>query len=150
MADEADDIVSTPLPPSKITSTTQSTTQSTLTNNSCKGDDGADLYQQPTYCQPQANSEEKPPNMKRRSYSTMNIMSDENGLKSYFVGPLDLDRHSKLPFFMRMHGSVLPKMLVPLLLIGVWATLITCITKFVHDRKEIRSVDALLDSLTIV
>ncbi|KIN08148.1 hypothetical protein OIDMADRAFT_152255 [Oidiodendron maius Zn] len=51
----------------------------------------------------------------------------------YFVGPLDLDKHSKLPYFMRMHGSVLPRMIVPLLLITSWATLITCISKFVRN-----------------
>ena len=49
------------------------------------------------------------------------------------VGPLDLDAHSKLPFFMRMHGSVLPRMILPLIMITAWASLITCISKFVHD-----------------
>ncbi|KAG0646345.1 non sense mediated decay [Hyphodiscus hymeniophilus] len=49
------------------------------------------------------------------------------------VGPRDMDRHSKLPYFMQMHGSVLPRMILPLLFIGSWATIITCISKFVHE-----------------
>ncbi|PQE26366.1 hypothetical protein CJF30_00001107 [Rutstroemia sp. NJR-2017a BBW] len=48
----------------------------------------------------------------------------------YFVGPRDLDAHSKLPYFMRLHGSVIPRMIVPLFLIACWSTLITCISKF--------------------
>lgn len=41
-------------------------------------------------------------------------------------------KHSKWPFFMRMHGSVLPKMLVPLIVVSLWSTAITCISKFVY------------------
>ncbi|KAH8601893.1 Bestrophin, RFP-TM, chloride channel-domain-containing protein [Bisporella sp. PMI_857] len=54
-------------------------------------------------------------------------------LEDYFAGPRDMDRHSKLPYFMRMHGSVLPRMILPLLWVSCWATLITCISKFVHN-----------------
>ena len=53
-------------------------------------------------------------------------------------------RHSKLPFFMRMHGSVTPKMIVPLLFIACWATAITCIHKLVRSL----AVDSVL--LTIL
>ncbi|KAI4851009.1 membrane protein [Aureobasidium sp. EXF-8845] len=52
-------------------------------------------------------------------------------MEDYFAGPRDMARHSKLPFFMRLHGSVLPKMILPLLFIGGWATMITLISKFV-------------------
>ena len=38
-------------------------------------------------------------------------------------------KHSKWPIFMQMHGSILPKMIVPLFSIGAWATLITCLTE---------------------
>lgn len=34
---------------------------------------------------------------------------------------------------MRMHGSILPKMILPLLSVAAWATLITCISKYVHN-----------------
>jgi len=34
---------------------------------------------------------------------------------------------------MRMHGSVLPRMIPPLILIGIWSTAITCISKFVYE-----------------
>ncbi|KFY38175.1 hypothetical protein V495_06715 [Pseudogymnoascus sp. VKM F-4514 (FW-929)] len=54
-------------------------------------------------------------------------------LDDYFVGPRDLDGHSKLPYFIRMHGSVLPRMIIPLFCVGAWATLITCISEFVTN-----------------
>lgn len=31
-----------------------------------------------------------------------------------------------------MHGSITPRMIIPLVFVGAWATLITCISKFVH------------------
>ncbi|RHZ62347.1 hypothetical protein CDV55_105369 [Aspergillus turcosus] len=52
---------------------------------------------------------------------------------SYFHGPRDLDKHSKWPAFLRMHGSVLPKLILPLLFVAAWSTLITCISFFVHN-----------------
>jgi len=54
-------------------------------------------------------------------------------LDDYFVGPRDINRHSKWPYFFRLHGSVLPKMILPLIFVGAWATAITCISQFVHD-----------------
>ncbi len=33
---------------------------------------------------------------------------------------------------MRMHGSVLPKMILPLTIVAAWSTTITCISQFVH------------------
>ena len=42
-----------------------------------------------------------------------------------------MSKHSKCPFFMRMHGSVLPKMIIPLLVVTCWSTLITCISTFI-------------------
>jgi putative membrane protein len=59
----------------------------------------------------------------------------DDGIDHYFVGPRDLDSHSKLPHFMRLHGSVMPKMIVPLLVVGAWATLITVISKYVYNCK---------------
>jgi len=53
-------------------------------------------------------------------------------LEDYFAGPRDMDRHSKLPYFMRMHGSVTPRMILPLLWITCWSTLITAISIKVH------------------
>jgi len=50
------------------------------------------------------------------------------------VGPRDLDHHSKWPVFLRVHGSVTPEMVLPLLFVAGWATMITLISKFVHDR----------------
>lgn len=41
-------------------------------------------------------------------------------------------KHSKWPFFLRMHGSVLPKMIVPLIVVTIWSTAITVISKMVY------------------
>jgi ion channel-forming bestrophin family protein len=46
-----------------------------------------------------------------------------------------MDAHSKLPYFLRMHGSVMPRMIVPLLIVGAWATCITTYSKFVTPRE---------------
>lgn len=51
-------------------------------------------------------------------------------IDDYFAQPRDIERHSKLPYFLRMHGSITPRMIVPLVFVGVWATLITCIFYF--------------------
>ncbi|KAJ4331482.1 hypothetical protein N0V87_009109 [Didymella glomerata] len=51
----------------------------------------------------------------------------------YFVGPRDLDHHSKWPVFLRIHGSVTPEMVLPLLFVAGWSSMITLISKFVHD-----------------
>jgi putative membrane protein len=56
-------------------------------------------------------------------------------IENYFVGPLDMKKHSKWPFFLRMHGSVLPKMLLPLVVVALWSTLITLISEFVFPLK---------------
>ncbi|OAP62350.1 hypothetical protein AYL99_04553 [Fonsecaea erecta] len=54
-------------------------------------------------------------------------------LEDLFVGPRDMNHHSKWPFFLRLHGSVLPKMILPLIFVAGWATLFTCINKFVYE-----------------
>jgi putative membrane protein len=41
-------------------------------------------------------------------------------------------KHSKWPFFMRMHGSVLPKMIIPLIIVTIWSTAITVISVKVY------------------
>ncbi|KAL6718779.1 hypothetical protein ACLMJK_003013 [Lecanora helva] len=52
--------------------------------------------------------------------------------EEYFTHPMDNEEHSKIPYFMRMQGSITPRLLVPLVVVGAWATLITCISRFVH------------------
>lgn len=54
-------------------------------------------------------------------------------LDSYFQGPRDIRRFSRWPYCIRLYGSVLPKMVVPLFGVGLWATTITCICQLVHD-----------------
>ncbi|KAL6706964.1 hypothetical protein ACN47E_004914 [Coniothyrium glycines] len=57
----------------------------------------------------------------------------DKDLDDYFIGPRDLDHHSKWPMFLRLHGSITPEMILPLLFVAGWSSLITCISKFVHD-----------------
>jgi hypothetical protein len=53
-------------------------------------------------------------------------------IEDYFRGPRDINRHSKWPSFLRLHGSIMPKMIIPLLFIGGWATMITSIHELVR------------------
>src|SRR5271156_5291463 len=46
---------------------------------------------------------------------------------------MDPNTHSPLPYFLRVRGSVLPKMIIPLLFVAGWATLVTCISKYVWN-----------------
>lgn len=57
-----------------------------------------------------------------------------------------MDKHSKWPIFMRMHGSVTPKMILPILLVGAWATAVSCICRF-HRDSEYSHIE-LKDSLS--
>ena len=61
-------------------------------------------------------------------------------IDDYFEGPRDMQKHSKLPLFMRVHGSVMPKMILPLAFVGGWATAITCISEFVHPLGKLRAI----------
>jgi predicted membrane chloride channel (bestrophin family) len=46
-------------------------------------------------------------------------------IEDYFAGPRDMSKHSKWPLFLQMHGSILPKMIVPLICMAAWSTCIT-------------------------
>lgn len=65
-------------------------------------------------------------------------------LDDYFQGPRDLTRHSKWPLFMRMHGSIVPKLILPLLFIGAWATAVVLISK----KVKYIGVDSVLLTIT--
>lgn len=54
-------------------------------------------------------------------------------IDEYFRGPHNIQKHSKWPYFLQLQGSVMPKMVLPLLMIGAWATVITCISKYVFE-----------------
>ncbi|KAF9878704.1 upf0187 domain membrane protein [Colletotrichum karsti] len=75
--------------------------------------------------------------------TTPNPFSRKNtsiDLDDYFTGPRDILKHSKWPLFMQMHGSILPKMIVPLLWMCLWSACITCI----HMLKTKMAVDSVL------
>ena len=74
---------------------------------------------------PGRNFEFQPPS---RYQTTVSLDIDD-----YFAGPRDMQKHSKLPFFMRIHGSILPKMILPLLFVGAWTTAMVCIHKLYHE-----------------
>ncbi|OAA72315.1 UPF0187 domain membrane protein [Cordyceps fumosorosea ARSEF 2679] len=54
-------------------------------------------------------------------------------IDDYFTGPRDLSRHSKWPVFLQMHGSILPKMILPLFFVGAWATAVTVVSETTHS-----------------
>lgn len=53
------------------------------------------------------------------------------------TGPRDIQKHSKWPIFLQMHGSILPKMILPLLAIGAWTSLITILSMKVYMRRSL-------------
>ncbi|KAK6516803.1 hypothetical protein TWF506_006689 [Arthrobotrys conoides] len=61
-------------------------------------------------------------------------------LDSYFTGPIDATKSSRLPYFMRIRGSVLPGLILPMLFVSAWCVWITCIHKLVRQL----SIDSLL------
>ncbi|MCJ1266921.1 hypothetical protein MMC22_006806 [Lobaria immixta] len=56
-------------------------------------------------------------------------------VEDYYARPRDIQKHSKLPYFLRLYGSITPRMLVPLAFVGCWATIITCVSEFKYELK---------------
>ncbi|KAJ3574159.1 hypothetical protein NPX13_g4460 [Xylaria arbuscula] len=79
-----------------------------------------------------------------RGTETPNPFSRKNtslDLDDYFSGPRDVSKHSKWPLFLQLHGSITPKMIIPLIAIGAWATLITVLSKrYYHIELSIEPV----------
>lgn len=50
---------------------------------------------------------------------------------TYFEGPRDIQRHSKLPLFMQLNGGILPKMILPVAFAGSWASGVMLIHRYV-------------------
>ncbi|KAG5926557.1 hypothetical protein E4U53_003057 [Claviceps sorghi] len=63
-------------------------------------------------------------------------------IENYFRGPRDIARHSKWPLFLQMHGSILPKMILPLFFVGVWSTAITAANRLIKTQPL--AVDSVL------
>ncbi|KAF2874767.1 UPF0187 domain membrane protein [Massariosphaeria phaeospora] len=59
--------------------------------------------------------------------------NDSLKFDEYFLGPRELDRHSKLPMLLRIHGSCLPELIVPLLVVGGWTTTVCLFSRHVHN-----------------
>ncbi|KAL2127326.1 hypothetical protein VTI74DRAFT_10925 [Chaetomium olivicolor] len=60
-------------------------------------------------------------------------------IDDYFTGPRDIQKHSKWPIFLQMHGSILPKLILPLLAVAAWTTLFTCIHMLTKKKLAIPS-----------
>lgn len=54
-------------------------------------------------------------------------------LGGYFEGPRDIRQFSRVPLCLRLYGSVLPKLLIPMTMVGIWAAGITAVCDFVYD-----------------
>ncbi|KAI6372884.1 hypothetical protein MCOR25_003621 [Pyricularia grisea] len=80
-----------------------------------------------------------PPNPFSRRHTSLDM-------DDYFVGPRDTQKHSKWPLFMQMHGSILPKLIMPLLFMGLWAALITSLhmAPYFKERNVKVSVNSVL------
>lgn len=72
--------------------------------------------------------------------ASLNRSHGPQQLDDYFTGPRDLSRHSKWPVFLQMHGSILPKMIMPLFFVGAWATAITVISEETRITLAVNSV----------
>ncbi|KAF6218726.1 hypothetical protein HO133_005268 [Letharia lupina] len=68
---------------------------------------------------PSPNQRLRPPT--RRHTSTIDDLISK---------PLDIEKHRKMPYFLRMRGSITPRMIVPLVFVAIWSTIITCISQF--------------------
>jgi putative membrane protein len=62
------------------------------------------------------------------------------------VGPTDNTHHSKLPFFIQMHGSVMPHMILPMLFVAAWTT---CIWYSNYRGNKERTYDYSLHRIAI-
>ncbi|KAL1972018.1 hypothetical protein VTN31DRAFT_7237 [Thermomyces dupontii] len=76
-----------------------------------------------------------PISVKELSDFAQSIQPSGTDLEHYFVGPRDLGKHSKWPTVMRMHGSVLPRLILPLTIMAGWSTTITCVSILVHPLQ---------------
>ncbi|KAK8015435.1 Bestrophin- RFP-TM- chloride channel-domain-containing protein [Apiospora arundinis] len=71
-------------------------------------------------------------------------------IDDYFSGPRDLQKHSKWPLFLQMHGSILPKMIIPLIWVGAWSSVITWLSLTEHPGlKDVNlSISSILLTVT--
>ncbi|KAF2675026.1 UPF0187 domain membrane protein [Microthyrium microscopicum] len=97
------------------------------------------------YAHPGPNEPKPKASKSKSSYKTR--------VKDYFFGPRDPTRHSKIPMFFRLHGSILPHLIVPMFMIGIWSTAISYIflKTWIDDngKKTNRAANHSLDSLML-
>ena len=110
------------------TNTISTSTTDTQTNN-----DNADQHKSPHInISPQSASRQPLPKPAQRPQRPVNNHNAASFIGDLTEKPRDDERHSKVPYFLRLSGSITPRMLVPLTFVAVWATAITCISQFVY------------------
>ncbi|KAH8666820.1 Bestrophin, RFP-TM, chloride channel-domain-containing protein [Xylariales sp. PMI_506] len=96
-------------------------------------DAGHDMPSLKTNVDMRANVEEYPSSPRGPTPNPFSRQHTSIYLDDYFSGPRDTSKHSKWPLFLQMHGSILPKMFLPLIFVGLWATCITMLSKMVPN-----------------
>ncbi|KAM0329020.1 hypothetical protein ACHAPQ_006931 [Fusarium lateritium] len=76
------------------------------------------------------------PTLHTETHQTHTNLDDGN----YFSGPRDLQRHSKWPLILQLHGSIMPSLIIPLFLVACWSTAITTLSKLVYHKLSVNSV----------
>lgn len=61
------------------------------------------------------------------------VSTFDPNLTDYFEGPRDIRHFSRIPICLRIYGSVLPKMIVPLVCVTIWSTAITAVCEYIVD-----------------
>jgi hypothetical protein len=67
------------------------------------------------------------------SHQKLNV--DDRDSDDEKVGPARLDKFSKWPTFLRLYGSILPEMVIPLLFVAGWSSAVVCISILVTSRE---------------
>ncbi|KAK6525175.1 hypothetical protein TWF694_005321 [Orbilia ellipsospora] len=67
----------------------------------------------------------------RTSHSRESHDDASDDSNSYFTGPIDTTKNSSLPYFMRIKGSVMPGLIIPMSFVAAWAVWVTCVDQLV-------------------
>ncbi|KAF2641847.1 UPF0187 domain membrane protein [Massarina eburnea CBS 473.64] len=68
-----------------------------------------------------------------KKHTPFGYRSSRERVETYFWGPRDISRHSRWPRALRIHGSVAPKLIIPMFCIACWTALIVVISEKVYS-----------------
>nr|BAK01447.1 predicted protein [Hordeum vulgare subsp. vulgare] len=123
---------------------TQAQTQPSIDTTSLHSMDGSDPKRLHSLEIPRLDHARSPPSPHVDINPALFRKQTSLDMYDYFTGPRDIQKHSKWPLILQMHGSITPKLIVPLLIAGGWASAVTVITMKVYSLR----VDSVL--LTIL